>query len=59
LGEGGFGSVYKGKFQSGPEIVIKMLKKSKADVEEFWICIQRKTSKWARIAIKMLKKIKS
>ncbi|BAT89449.1 hypothetical protein VIGAN_06040400 [Vigna angularis var. angularis] len=35
LGEGGFGSVYKGKLQSGPEIAIKMLKKSKADGEEF------------------------
>ncbi|XP_027910886.1 LEAF RUST 10 DISEASE-RESISTANCE LOCUS RECEPTOR-LIKE PROTEIN KINASE-like 2.5 [Vigna unguiculata] len=35
LGEGGFGSVYKGKLQNGPEIAIKMLKKSKADGEEF------------------------
>ncbi|XP_047172727.1 rust resistance kinase Lr10-like [Vigna umbellata] len=35
LGEGGFGSVYKGKLQSGPEIAIKMLKKTKADGEEF------------------------
>jgi len=35
VGEGGFGSVYRGKLQSGPEIAIKMLKKSKADGEEF------------------------
>ena len=35
LGEGGFGSVYKGKLRSGSEVAIKMLKKSKADGQEF------------------------
>ncbi|KAK8464402.1 hypothetical protein PHAVU_011G200400 [Phaseolus vulgaris] len=35
LGEGGFGSVYKGKLRSGSEVAIKMLKKSKADGQDF------------------------
>ncbi|KAK8464388.1 hypothetical protein PHAVU_011G197700 [Phaseolus vulgaris] len=35
LGEGGYGSVYKGKLRSGSEVAIKMLKKSKADGQDF------------------------
>ncbi|KAF7806751.1 LEAF RUST 10 DISEASE-RESISTANCE LOCUS RECEPTOR-LIKE PROTEIN KINASE-like 2.1 [Senna tora] len=35
LGEGGFGTVYKGKLTSGPEVAIKMLGKSKANGQEF------------------------
>ncbi|KHN09867.1 Putative receptor-like protein kinase [Glycine soja] len=35
LGQGGFGSVYKGKLRSGPDVAIKMLSKSKANGEEF------------------------
>ncbi|KAI8571401.1 hypothetical protein RHMOL_Rhmol01G0117200 [Rhododendron molle] len=35
LGEGGYGSVYKGKLQSGPFVAIKMLSKPKADGQEF------------------------
>ncbi|KAL4372525.1 putative receptor-like protein kinase [Arachis hypogaea] len=35
LGEGGFGSVYKGKLRSGPFVAIKMLGKAKANGQEF------------------------
>ncbi|KAK8464387.1 hypothetical protein PHAVU_011G197500 [Phaseolus vulgaris] len=35
LGEGGFGSVYKGKLRSGSEVAIKMLNKAKTDGQEF------------------------
>uniref|UniRef100_A0ACD5YXB1 Uncharacterized protein n=1 Tax=Avena sativa TaxID=4498 RepID=A0ACD5YXB1_AVESA len=35
LGQGGFGVVYKGCLSSGRQIAVKMLKDSKADVEEF------------------------
>ena len=35
LGEGGYGSVYKGKLQSGPLVAIKMLGNSKANGQEF------------------------
>ncbi|XP_058206156.1 rust resistance kinase Lr10-like [Rhododendron vialii] len=35
LGEGGYGSVYKGKVQSGPLVVVKMLSKPKANKQEF------------------------
>ncbi|XP_065622040.1 rust resistance kinase Lr10-like isoform X2 [Quercus suber] len=35
LGEGGYGSVYKGKLQSGHLVAIKMLGKSKANGQEF------------------------
>ena len=35
LGEGGYGSVYKGKLQSGHLVAIKMLGKSKANDQEF------------------------
>ncbi|XP_028787084.1 rust resistance kinase Lr10 isoform X2 [Neltuma alba] len=35
LGEGGFGTVYRGKLRSGPEVAIKILGKSKADGQEF------------------------
>ena len=35
LGEGGFGSVYKGKLRSGTEVAIKMLNKAKTDGQEF------------------------
>ena len=35
LGEGGYGSVYKGKLRSGSFAAIKMLDKSKADGQEF------------------------
>ncbi|XP_047316303.1 rust resistance kinase Lr10-like [Impatiens glandulifera] len=35
LGEGGFGSVYKGKLRSGHDVAIKMLGKSKANGQEF------------------------
>ncbi|XP_054821432.1 LEAF RUST 10 DISEASE-RESISTANCE LOCUS RECEPTOR-LIKE PROTEIN KINASE-like 2.1 [Prosopis cineraria] len=35
LGEGGFGTVYKGKLRSGPNVAIKMLGKSKANNQEF------------------------
>ena len=35
LGEGGFGTVYKGKLKSGPDVAIKMLGKSKANGHEF------------------------
>ena len=31
LGEGGYGSVYKGKFESGPLVAIKILGNSKAN----------------------------
>ncbi|RDX86716.1 Rust resistance kinase Lr10, partial [Mucuna pruriens] len=35
LGQGGFGSVFKGKLRSGPDVAIKMLSKSKTNGEEF------------------------
>ncbi|KAI9096704.1 hypothetical protein K1719_025883 [Acacia pycnantha] len=35
LGEGGFGTVYKGKLRSGPYVAIKMLGESKANGQEF------------------------
>ncbi|KAF7830695.1 LEAF RUST 10 DISEASE-RESISTANCE LOCUS RECEPTOR-LIKE PROTEIN KINASE-like 2.1 [Senna tora] len=35
LGEGGFGTVYKGKLRSGPLVAIKMLGKSKANGQDF------------------------
>ncbi|XP_057950406.1 rust resistance kinase Lr10-like [Malania oleifera] len=35
LGEGGYGSVYKGKLRSGYDVAIKMLGKSKANGQEF------------------------
>ncbi|XP_061336779.1 LEAF RUST 10 DISEASE-RESISTANCE LOCUS RECEPTOR-LIKE PROTEIN KINASE-like 2.1 [Gastrolobium bilobum] len=35
LGEGGYGSVYKGKLRSGPFVAIKMLGKAKANGQDF------------------------
>ncbi|KAH7853513.1 hypothetical protein Vadar_003420 [Vaccinium darrowii] len=35
LGEGGYGSVYKGKLRSGPLVAIKMLSKPKANGQDF------------------------
>ncbi|KAI9073275.1 hypothetical protein K1719_044761 [Acacia pycnantha] len=35
LGEEGFGTVYKGKLRSGPDVAIKMLGKSKANGQDF------------------------
>ncbi|KAI9081750.1 hypothetical protein K1719_036298 [Acacia pycnantha] len=35
LGEGGFGTVYKGKLRSGPDVAIKILGKAKANGQEF------------------------
>ncbi|XP_057952246.1 rust resistance kinase Lr10-like isoform X1 [Malania oleifera] len=35
LGEGGYGSVYKGKLRSGCHVAVKMLGKSKANGQEF------------------------
>nr|XP_023916382.1 rust resistance kinase Lr10-like [Quercus suber] len=35
LGEGGYGTVYKGKLESGPFVAIKMLGSSKANGQEF------------------------
>jgi hypothetical protein len=35
LGEGGFGGVYKGKFEDGCLVVVKVLKESRGNREEF------------------------
>ncbi|XP_058206130.1 rust resistance kinase Lr10-like [Rhododendron vialii] len=35
LGEGGYGTVYKGKLRSGPPVAVKMLSKPKANGQEF------------------------
>ncbi|KOM48712.1 hypothetical protein LR48_Vigan07g241600 [Vigna angularis] len=35
LGEGGFGSVFKGKLRSGPSVAIKMLARSKGNGQDF------------------------
>ncbi|XP_027106959.1 rust resistance kinase Lr10-like [Coffea arabica] len=35
LGEGGYGTVFKGKLRSGPLVAVKMLGKSKANGQEF------------------------
>ena len=35
LGQGGFGSVYKGKLRSGPDVAIKMLSNSKSNGQDF------------------------
>ena len=35
LGEGGYGSVYRGKLESGPLVAIKMLGNSKTNGQEF------------------------
>ncbi|XP_020215401.1 rust resistance kinase Lr10-like [Cajanus cajan] len=35
LGEGGYGSVFKGKLRSGPHVAIKMLGKSKGNGQDF------------------------
>ena len=35
LGEGGYGSVYKGKLRSGTLVAVKILSKPKADGQEF------------------------
>ncbi|KAF7132808.1 hypothetical protein RHSIM_Rhsim09G0157300 [Rhododendron simsii] len=35
LGEGGYGSVYKGKLRSGPFVAVKMLSKPKANGQDF------------------------
>ncbi|XP_015164584.1 G-type lectin S-receptor-like serine/threonine-protein kinase At1g34300 [Solanum tuberosum] len=35
LGEGGYGSVYKGKLQSGRDVAVKMLSKPKAGCQDF------------------------
>ncbi|XP_057798688.1 uncharacterized protein LOC131014665 [Salvia miltiorrhiza] len=35
LGEGGFGSVYKGKLRSGHHVAVKLLEKSKANGQDF------------------------
>ena len=35
LGEGGFGTVFKGKLRSGPCVAIKMLGKSKSNGQDF------------------------
>ncbi|KAK8473156.1 hypothetical protein PHAVU_001G068800, partial [Phaseolus vulgaris] len=35
LGEGGYGSVFKGKLRSGPSVAIKVLRKSKGNGQDF------------------------
>ncbi|XP_009778886.1 rust resistance kinase Lr10-like isoform X2 [Nicotiana tabacum] len=35
LGQGGYGSVYKGKLRSGPDVAMKILTKPKADGQDF------------------------
>ncbi|KAF8020109.1 hypothetical protein BT93_G0728 [Corymbia citriodora subsp. variegata] len=35
LGEGGYGSVYKGRLQSGREVAVKILKKGKSNGQDF------------------------
>ncbi|CAN4089802.1 unnamed protein product [Withania somnifera] len=35
LGQGGYGSVYKGKLQSGPNVAVKILSKPNADGQDF------------------------
>ncbi|XP_019251674.1 PREDICTED: rust resistance kinase Lr10-like isoform X2 [Nicotiana attenuata] len=35
LGQGGYGSVYKGKLRSGPDVAVKILTKPKADGQDF------------------------
>ncbi|XP_009609372.1 rust resistance kinase Lr10-like [Nicotiana tomentosiformis] len=35
LGQGGYGSVYKGKLRSGPDVAVKILSKPKADGQDF------------------------
>ncbi|WMV07140.1 hypothetical protein MTR67_000525 [Solanum verrucosum] len=35
LGQGGYGSIYKGKLQSGPNVAVKILSKPKADGQDF------------------------
>ncbi|XVF18373.1 hypothetical protein REPUB_Repub11eG0016000 [Reevesia pubescens] len=35
LGEGGYGSVFKGKLRSGPHVAVKLLGKSKANGQDF------------------------
>ncbi|XP_051122862.1 rust resistance kinase Lr10-like [Andrographis paniculata] len=35
LGEGGYGTVYKGKLRSGPEVAVKLMDQSTASEEEF------------------------
>ncbi|XP_070012162.1 rust resistance kinase Lr10-like [Nicotiana sylvestris] len=35
VGQGGYGSVYKGKLRSGPDVAVKILTKPKADGQDF------------------------